>query len=108
MPDEQEQDDNSSHPCPEGGHVLDAFFAKVGFRLLVGVNMFCGLVAVFFLQPGLGGEMFWRSVRMERPRSLLFSKESVIGGSTGVARGRPSPSWMGRSSGSGAVGEERA
>lgn len=88
--------------------MLDAFFAKVGFRLLVGVNMFCGLVAVFFLQPGLGGEMFWRSVRMGTPTFPSVSEESVIEGSTGVARGRPSPSWMGRSSGSGAVGEERA
>ena len=47
--------------------MLDAFFAKVGFRLLVGVNMFCGLVAVFFLPLGLGGEMFWRAVRMGTP-----------------------------------------
>lgn len=47
--------------------MLDAFFAKVGFRLLEGVNMFCGLVAVFFLPLGLGGEMFWRAVRMGTP-----------------------------------------
>lgn len=72
--------------------MLDAFFAKVGFRLLEGVNMFCGLVAVFFLQPGLGGEMFGGPSVWERPRSLLFSEESVIGGSTGVARGRASSS----------------
>ena len=44
--------------------MLDALFAKVGFRLLEGVNMFCGMIAVFFLQPGLGGVMFWRTVRM--------------------------------------------
>ena len=77
----QEQDDNGSHPCPEGGHVLDAFLAKVGFRLLVGVNMFCWLVAVFVLQPGLGGEMFWRAVRMGTPTfpsvCLLYTSRCV-------------------------------
>lgn len=58
--DEEEQNGDRSKPCPEGCHVLDAFFTQVGFPFLLGVDVFGRLVALFFLNFCLGGEMLGR------------------------------------------------